>query len=576
MERMTKEELIKFFLKQLGDNEVLGEWLSKVEIEDKLNNMIENITYEAERANYVASWLPRTGTLNFDLDKKYNDELVIVHELLHVLSTSVLHSDAKKLTLKCGLLFINCQKKGENVEVKGTNNRGINEGITESLAEQIIDESSIGYEIEKSVYKILTIIINKKMILDQYFNDKVKTESINLFSNDIIKKYGLRLGKKLNDNIRKVLKLLDKYKEIDNLSNIFGITTSINQREIKKEIYNTLTEMVESIIDKEDDFMKKISIMVKSFPTEISVPISKKVLNELVNKKEWDLRKKIDILYSIRKEKNAYIPINILETLLLENDSISYKEKLNTFLELYTDIDEFKDSNMVYELYSKIRDITENVLPKREIFKNIINNDEINTIEDIDNILGKIKYRKVGDYYEICGTYKKISGQVYDNSGKYVKVQVLNFNPFKDETIQNPEALPDYLSEDGVCTVFNEIKKKFEQYNSSILSKEKYYTTYIEVIGNILRLSYYPFFVTNDEEKIYKECFEIKPNGELEEILCQDERRLIDDVTNLNLTVKEETSDVSTIEIKQEAEILNELLKKSKVDNEKGDDSNVK
>lgn len=543
MKKMTKQELIDVFLEELGDNEILGEWMSKAEIKDKLNNMIRHVTYQPERASYIASWLPSKGTLNFDISKKYSEKLVIVHELLHVLSTIALCNDPKKTIVKCGVFFIKYQKKYErNIKVKKVNNRAINEGITESLAEQITGINSNEYETEKSIYRILTIIINKKLILNQYFNTNIKNESINIFSSDITKKYGLRLGKRLNDNIRKVLKLLDTFNGTDNLNNIFGVTIHINQKKVKKEIYNTLTEMLEDIIDNEHDFMKKIDLMVKCFPTEIAEPIAKKVLNELVNKQDWDLKKKIDILYSLRKEKNVYIPVEILEKMFLRNSTISDEEKIKFFLDLYTHVDELNSIDMIYEIYARSRKIAKNVFLKKDIFKDIININDIANINDIDNIVNKIRYRRIGNYYEICGEYKRMNGQIYDNNGKNVKVQELNFDPFRDETIQNPEILPSFLSKEGLYTTFNEIKRKFEQYKSSFPNEEKYYTTSIEVIGNMLKLTYYPFFLTDNQEKQYKEYFLIKPNGELEEISYEEEKRLLDDRTNLDVSLPKLTN----------------------------------
>ena len=95
MKQMTKEELIEYFIEQLGDNEILGQFITIEQIREKLKTVIRDVTYIAETENAEAHWEIESdgrGTINFDLEKilpEY-ERLTIVHELLHVLSTSII------------------------------------------------------------------------------------------------------------------------------------------------------------------------------------------------------------------------------------------------------------------------------------------------------------------------------------------------------------------------------------------------------------------------------------------------------------------------------------------------------
>jgi len=69
MKQMTKEELIEYFIEQLGDNEVLGQFMTIEQIRQKLNFSIRKVTYNSEIGNTAASWRKDSGVINFDLRK---------------------------------------------------------------------------------------------------------------------------------------------------------------------------------------------------------------------------------------------------------------------------------------------------------------------------------------------------------------------------------------------------------------------------------------------------------------------------------------------------------------------------
>ena len=93
---MNKQELIGYFIEQLGDNEILRKIMSIEKIREKLNYIIKDVTYEkAKTKGTIASWRLEKdgrGIVNFDISKlsKENERFVIVHELLHALSSQTI------------------------------------------------------------------------------------------------------------------------------------------------------------------------------------------------------------------------------------------------------------------------------------------------------------------------------------------------------------------------------------------------------------------------------------------------------------------------------------------------------
>ena len=95
MKQMTKEELIEYFIEQLGDNKILGQVMTIEQIREKLNAVIKDVSYANDIKIFNASWQLQqdgTGIVNFDINKipKDQERRIIVHELLHALSTTVI------------------------------------------------------------------------------------------------------------------------------------------------------------------------------------------------------------------------------------------------------------------------------------------------------------------------------------------------------------------------------------------------------------------------------------------------------------------------------------------------------
>ena len=151
MKQMTKEELIEYFIEQLGDNEILGKFMTIDQIREKLNRLIKEVTYNSEQENFSASWNSSDGIVNFDTRKipSSEEKNKIIHELVHVLSTSrtvqTLKDNGEYISYKVGLSYYDCIKQGDVSDNFWVQNRAINEGITDSLADKIADYRHKGY-----------------------------------------------------------------------------------------------------------------------------------------------------------------------------------------------------------------------------------------------------------------------------------------------------------------------------------------------------------------------------------------------------------------------------------------------
>ena len=258
MKQMTKEELIEYFIKQLGDNEILGQVMTIKEIREKLNNSIKSVTYNQTRLNNTGSWEPEKGNVNFNIYaiSPAKEVVVIIHELLHVLSTTSIRKVNEEQFLKCGLVLRNTPVPPERI-VRWNN--AINEGMTECLAMKIAGkyDNYSGYRDEMSIYRILSVIIGEKEMLNTYFSDidenycdsvsLLEIKAANIFKDDIIKKYGPILGMEINETIKRVLRLSDQLNILNLKKSIYGLNEKGNSlmNKIAQEINNTLRQTIE-------------------------------------------------------------------------------------------------------------------------------------------------------------------------------------------------------------------------------------------------------------------------------------------------------------------------------------------
>lgn len=126
MKKMSKKEIIDFFIEQLGDNKILGKIMSIEQIREKLNYIIKDVTYKRKKVGFPASTrIEQDGrvTVNFDLKKitecfgqisEDDMKFIIVHELLHALSTT---------TISLGIQNVNNNEVEEKIEKMRVNDK---------------------------------------------------------------------------------------------------------------------------------------------------------------------------------------------------------------------------------------------------------------------------------------------------------------------------------------------------------------------------------------------------------------------------------------------------------------------
>lgn len=275
MKQMTKKELIEYFIEQLGNNEILGQVMSIESIREKLNNVIKDVTYHDEPGNFAGGWVideKGTGTVNFDIRKisLREEKQIIVHELLHALSTSSKTQKVGKYYTdkleKCGIHFLKRSYRNDNYKIAydESNNIAINEGMTDTLAEMITGVNHDGYNTEKDIYKIIATIVGEDTMLREYFSESISDEN-SIFQRGLVEKYGDILGEDINTDLIKVLYLSDHLLNLNRNDVIHGLNEKGKaiQGKTRDEIGNTLGNMIERIIDNEQDFTKKFEILAK-------------------------------------------------------------------------------------------------------------------------------------------------------------------------------------------------------------------------------------------------------------------------------------------------------------------------
>lgn len=205
MEKMDKKELIEFFVNELNKNNVLKGIFSEKEIKEKLHNIIKDVEYNNEDSTVYGTWNIKNYHIVFNLFKEFK-KTTIIHELLHALTTS---KDKNLGITKIGLDFRK-HTNDKNYEVFGL---GLNEGITDLLAEEISGIETTNYPKQKEFFKILSIIIGRDCILERYckgFDEKEFTFNPYCLFNQVCKeRYKETFGDEINISIVKAMSLLD-------------------------------------------------------------------------------------------------------------------------------------------------------------------------------------------------------------------------------------------------------------------------------------------------------------------------------------------------------------------------------
>lgn len=272
--KMTRRQIINYFLNKVEDNLTLQQIISKKEIKKRLKK-IKKITFLAEEDGAAGSWNATTGTLNIDISLCSENCLqneTIVHELLHIITTSSRKMFNERYT-KCGLLYC-ISEDGEYSEF----GRSINEGLTDLLAEEISGEQNSEYKKEKDICKILMAIVGKKELLTRYFDNeylqKMDEKALNnypysAFDFDLESKYGQEQSDYIRETIVKVISLLDKQTTMDMMVREgYQMSSEEKERYLKEEseTYNIINQLIEQILNnKKTNISTSDELLLKSW-----------------------------------------------------------------------------------------------------------------------------------------------------------------------------------------------------------------------------------------------------------------------------------------------------------------------
>lgn len=548
MKKMIKEELIEYFIRQLGDNEILGSIMSIEQIRDKLKNIINEVTYFREDGNVGACWRWRKdgkgGDVNFDMRsiKPQEENLIIVHELLHVLSTSIEKSPTGLNNRKCGLDFYKFFHNGTLgiTENFGRNNEAINEGMTDTLAEMITGERHFGYEKEKDIYRIVSIVVGKEVMLKKYFSADAKEGTIGtkLFREELIEKYGEKLGNELNNKLRIVLGLADLSLTLDNKNEEKEPNAVIKkfQGKINQQIYKILGNMLDKVIDKELDTMKRVQeILIPGLSTRLKGKVADRLTKEVVGNDDIDGKMKLEI-YRNAKPRNAFSQetnqildqlvseIAILKKELdmqaeqMENEDLPAEEKIKKYFSIYSGCVEFIKPDKVYGWYVEAGKISETPF-KKGIFRALFTEDK----SALDEKMSEAKYYKIGQYYYTNIPHKFGDGNwIVDGEGNALgsNLAYLNENGVvTTEKIKN--FIPQSVPEEKKDVLTEQIKRAFLEMKQMENAGVGFTNGFFQVSGNLVEIQ--KTYTNTETVRIF---YEIQPDGTMEKVEMRTRKKI--------------------------------------------------
>lgn len=178
--RKEVEEIVEIFIENLQNDNILSLFISIEQVKDKLMNIVQRLVIEdlhnKERLGY---WGASAGIIGIDEtlknapDKRLQYVHTIIHELLHALST----------TIRNGIQWSGIKKSANDRRYMELG-RGLNEGITEYLVQQICptaeylyDKNGISFNIagpypmEQIMIKQLALLYGDDKIVEAYLNN---------------------------------------------------------------------------------------------------------------------------------------------------------------------------------------------------------------------------------------------------------------------------------------------------------------------------------------------------------------------------------------------------------------------
>jgi len=296
----------------------------------------------------------------------------------------------------------------------------------------------------------------------------------------------------------------------------------------------------------------------------------KKVLNN-----EKDLKRKIDIVMGCRRtsliEMSFYDMFYDLLHKAARSTILTYEEKLiilKKFMSSHPSFFIYDNISIITEFYLGCGKISGDVFDKREWLEDIIKYLRPKTIEEIDNILEDIYYERLGDICRICESEENDIHFTDD----IVSVHDKYFAKFEFGTIN--DTILDRKLPKKMRGISNEIVEKILSEIKNIMAVEGYdkfrliiirEVNYISDDYNILEqrtdfIKDYRIRIIDDERQV-DNIYIINEDGTLQLLEVGEKRRFTDDMSELDIKLKEQTEDVSVIEMIEGANDLQMALK---------------
>lgn len=434
---------------------------------------------------------------------------------------------------KCGLLYQKKKYQDNENELVSSNNMAINEGMIDFLAEQITGIKAHGYNKEKSIYKVLDLIIGKDTFIKKAFIEQVNTEQnpLDIFREQFIAQYGEVVGNELNENFKKISELSDLLLILELKEKSYGVNEN-GKYQVEREIRNILFSMVNRVLFIQDDLNKKIDMMIDLEKMcdgqdtnlySVRELLSDVVLIELLKDDSIDYNQKLDMIKKIR-EQGISISDETIDIAFFSMEEIQ-KLSIDQKLEIYI---HFKKGehltkyrfNKIYQMYVKSGKIVESGYPKKELVETVLQelkNENIDTVEKIDNILNTARYYRLGKYYALPIGNNPINTVIFDEEGKMIEGEEIYYYPTRDEEIDNKsniELLSRHFSEDNVELITEQLKENFKQYQTAYKGECK--DCGVTIIGNIIRLNYEYYDKKDETSHLQVDFYSVDDNGNLQ------------------------------------------------------------
>lgn len=393
MKQISKEELIQYFMSQIGNNSILNNYLSTQEIKERLNKNILGITYVQKAGASGGTYSISTKNVNICIEKFHSEEefkKTIVHELLHALSFSEIEDETIK-SAKIGFQINQMRKNGTfnrsdkwfytSDMIWRTTGKAINEGITELLTEEIlgITKKDNGYQFEKDVTRELFQIMGKENIISQYFsqikNSQEVEEGFEYLYGDTINEYynDVKWRKMIYEALQNTIDNLEQLLYLR--SKAGGIKRNLNEDE-QKEYENSMRKLFDN-----REYLKKITFSTLFMSNQIVniFGCDDKVLEKLNDSEGHILKVKPQDLVALKEKK--LLKLYELADIYVENE-----KDFECFMEHQQEFSEIKEINVSSSLL-----LNKGVPPyKYNICMNNINELSIEQLEILNKNRGNL------------------------------------------------------------------------------------------------------------------------------------------------------------------------------------------